>query len=83
MCVHYLNEVSCFQLDHCEDSLASVDTFKSLEDTAAGGDLSTNLVEVFLASVKGCTQRRHKRRLTMNQVNFDHIRLTNIGTSAF
>ena len=59
-------------MDHCEEKLINLDAFRGLADVAAG-PLDEGLLQAFHNITTGAIQRRHKRRLSMNQVESGHV----------
>ena len=55
------------QLDHCEEQMASAESFKQLADAKAGS-LTEDICQLFFNIVKACTIRRHKKRITSDEV---------------
>lgn len=55
------------QLDHCEEQMASVETFKQLADAKAGSMIN-DIPRLFLDVVKACSARNHKKRITSDEV---------------
>ena len=70
MCRQSLGEQKCLkpvQVDFCEDKLVDPDLFDTLSDKTAG-ERNGSIVSTFYDVVRGTLKRRHKQRLTMNQV---------------
>ena len=62
-----LLNVVVFQVDHCEDDMKTTETLLPLADKAAG-TLEERCLRAFHAVIVSTIQRRHKKRVKMNQV---------------
>ena len=59
--------VMIMQVEHCEDVMASESSFKNVADKAAG-PLDTTRLHTFHSIIQSTIKRRHKLRISMNQV---------------
>ena len=70
-CMYIIMLYTAFQYDHCKDDMmmwSDTQKFKSAADDKPGLP-PDSIVEIFMEVTQKCTQKNHKRRYNMDDVN--------------